>query len=136
LSAAAVLILAAALSAQQASVWDGVYSASQAKRGESLYLDRCVTCHGESLEGSDEAAALSGKQALVTYDGKPLSDLFVKIARDMPDDDPGSLSPDETADVLAYILKYDKFPAGDDDLPHSADGLSVIRYTAKKPPTK
>ncbi len=35
------------VSAQQAqSVWDGIYTEEQAKRGEPLYYNDCAVCHG------------------------------------------------------------------------------------------
>ena len=50
---AAAAIDAAAFSAQAGkTVWDGVYSDAQSKRGQDLSKASCVTCHGEELAGS------------------------------------------------------------------------------------
>lgn len=54
--------VAIALFTQSASrsVWDGVFSEAQAKRGEALFNENCVSCHGPMLEGDGEAPPLSG----------------------------------------------------------------------------
>ena len=35
----------------QATVWNGVYSAPQAASGEKLYGTYCAACHGQDLTG-------------------------------------------------------------------------------------
>src|SRR5579871_1480576 len=54
-SYAAIVILAAAVlcvaQTKSKSVWDGVYTADQAKRGEERYGRQCGHCHGDDLEG-------------------------------------------------------------------------------------
>ncbi len=54
------MIAAAVLAQASRSVWDGVYTDAQAKRGEALFAENCVTCHGPALEGDGEAPPLSG----------------------------------------------------------------------------
>jgi S-disulfanyl-L-cysteine oxidoreductase SoxD len=58
--------------------------------------------------------------------------LFDKIHKEMPHNRPGTLSPEENADLLAYVLLYNKFPAGEAELPHDAEALNPIRYESKK----
>ena len=129
----AFMICAAALLAQSRSVWDGIYTEAQAKRGEALYNQNCVSCHGPALEGDGEAPPLSGGEPFWTYNGKPVTALFDKILREMPHDHPGTLTPEASADLLAHVLHFNKFPAGDAELPHTADALNQIRYESKKP---
>ena len=51
------------VSAQGAqTVWDGIYTAEQAKRGEPLYSQGCMRCHGQDLMGGEMAPALSDGQ--------------------------------------------------------------------------
>ena len=55
---AVVLCLAASASAwgeEAKSVWDGVYSAPQAARGEAVYAAECSRCHREDLTGYNNA---------------------------------------------------------------------------------
>ena len=42
------------------SVWDGVYTEEQAKRGEELYRKECASCHGYTLVGGVGAALVVG----------------------------------------------------------------------------
>src|SRR5262249_22314163 len=69
------------------SVWSGVYTDMQARRGHGAYLDDCVKCHGENLMGGDDAAPLAGEAFASNWDGRTVSDLFDKIRLTMPDDD-------------------------------------------------
>ena len=51
------------------SVWDGVYTAEQAKRGEALYGQHCAACHGGTLLGAEAAPALTGLNSAATGAG-------------------------------------------------------------------
>ena len=53
--------------AQGASVWDGVYSAVQQKRGDGIYARECSTCHGEKLKGGEGAPALTGPDFIASW---------------------------------------------------------------------
>ena len=61
-----------------------------------------------------------------------MGDLLEKIEVTMPADRPGKLSAAENAAILAYILKYNKFPAGSTDLPEKADDLRGVKFEAEK----
>ena len=52
---ALIVIVAAVLAQSSRSVWDSVYTDGQAKRGEALFNQNCVSCHGPALEGDGEA---------------------------------------------------------------------------------
>ena len=112
--------LCLALSVGQTHAGDnasGVYSAAQAARGEALYFQHCVTCHGTHLEGSP-AAALTGPAFRARWeDGShTLDDLYYIVRTLMPNTAPGSLSKAEYADVVAYILQANGYPVGEIDL--------------------
>jgi cytochrome c5 len=113
------------------SVWDSIYTLAQAGRGESTYRATCATCHGDSLKGINDAPALAGPDFHKDYDGNTLSSLFSKVSNDMPSDNPGSLTAPQVASAVAFILKYNGYPAGAVDLPSSADSLSAITFTPK-----
>jgi hypothetical protein len=51
----------------------------------------------------------------------------------MPDDDPGSLTGQQYADLLAYVFSLNKFPAGTTELATNTEPLKQIRFTAQKP---
>lgn len=113
------------------SVWDSVFTLAQAGRGESTYRATCSNCHGDSLAGINDAPALTGAQFHKTWDGNALSSLFNRINNDMPSDNPGSLTKPQVAEVMAFLLKYNGYPAGNADLPGAADSLSQIRFLPK-----
>jgi mono/diheme cytochrome c family protein len=103
------------------SVKSGVYSASQAERGEVLYKKYCASCHAPSRFTDDQLF-------LTPYAGKPLWEMFEVISDSMPEDNPGGLKPEEYADVIAVLLKLNGFPTGQADLPPSKEALSQIRF--------
>jgi len=126
-----------------ASVWDGVYTQQQAKRGEALYKKECAACHGEALEGNGQTERaqrleralppLCGDVFKGNWNGRPLSDLFDKMKRTMPRDDAGRISLSQNADILAYMLKFNEFPSGKAELPADPSLLTDTRFEAVKP---
>lgn len=128
-------ISALALKAQTAArnVWDGVYTADQATQGKAIYADKCATCHGADLNGAEMAPPLVGAMFMGDWAGQSADDLFTRIHTTMPANDPGSLSNDQAAQVLAYILSMNQFPAGSTALPSDDAGLTSIAITAEKP---
>lgn len=122
-----------AVGAQAAkSVNEGVYSDAQAKRGDAIYKEQCAACHGDNLEGTGPMPPLAGKDFLSNWQGKPLADVFEKTQTSMPATAPGSLSPEQTADVVAYMLNVGKYPAGAAELAPKVDALKTITIDAPK----
>ncbi len=115
------------------SVWDGVYTAEQAKRGAPLYTQYCASCHGPSLEGGEMSPALVGLDFTSNWNGLTLGDLFERMRVSMPQNDPGSLSRQQNADILACVLSSNKFPAGTTELALKTEVLKEIRFVAFKP---
>jgi S-disulfanyl-L-cysteine oxidoreductase SoxD len=115
------------------SAWAGIYTADQAAQGESFYKARCAGCHGASLEGSEDAPPLSGRDFAEDWDWGNMADLFEKIEYTMPANLPGRLSENQVAEVLSYILRVNRFPSGSSVLPPSADDLRGILFLAKRP---
>jgi mono/diheme cytochrome c family protein len=126
---------AAVLTGQPArTVWDGVYTEAQAKRGEEIYFERCVRCHGPMLMGgTDGAGPLIGPTFNGNWNGVPLGSMVDRMRMTMPLDKPATLSRQQTADVLTYILSVNKFPAGKEELPRTAEILNQIQFKASKP---
>ena len=128
-------VLAAALTSplgaqQQATTASGVYSEAQATRGRDVYLGSCKSCHTPE---SHTGAMFTSK-----WHGRPLSDLLAYLSTEMPKNEPGSLSPQENADVLAYLLKLNRMPPGQADIPTDTLALRSIRIevpiTVRKEP--
>ena len=105
---------------------DAVFTAEQAKRGEVLYQFICATCHGAALTGVEAAPPLAGTTFSASWSGAVVGDLFERIRVSMPQDKPGSLGRQQAADVVAYILSFNKAPAGQTELPGDAEVLKTI----------
>jgi mono/diheme cytochrome c family protein len=119
-----------ALSAQAASsTRDGAYTVEQAEQGKALYQKQCATCHGNALEGMGKNAPLTGNVFLDKWTDQTLADIFMKINTTMPASAPGTMTPDETSQVLAYILSMNKFQTGKNPLPTDPDSLGAIHIT-------
>lgn len=116
--AAAVLCLTAMAAQEKKSVKAGVYTAEQADRGQALYRSKCASCHAPNRFTDDFFYQ--------SFAGKPLWEMFDVISDSMPEDNPGSMKPAEYSDVIAYLLRLNKFPAGSAELPTDKDALSAI----------
>ncbi len=127
--ALAALVLAAGEEGGR-SVWGGVYTEAQATRGAEAYQANCQSCHGAQLTGQGEAKPLSGASFLSGWNGLSVGDLFERIRSTMPMTAPKSLPRDTYADILAYLLKFNGFPAGTGELPGRAERLADIRFDA------
>jgi len=129
-----VVLIGAVVAAQDApprSVWDGVYTEEQARRGQALYNQHCMACHGDSLAGGEQAPPLAGGEFLSNWNGLTLGDLFERIRTSMPLNNPQSLNRETNAVILAYILSVNRFPAGPAELSNRTEVLRLIRLEAK-----
>jgi S-disulfanyl-L-cysteine oxidoreductase SoxD len=115
------------------TVWDSVYSTSQATRGESTYVKTCARCHGASLTGGDESPPLTGGAFLGNWNGLPLSDLQTRIKTTMPTDSVGVYDKELVTDVMAFLLKANGFPAGQAALPSDVNALKEITLQSTRP---
>ena len=117
-SALGVLACKASPQTGKKSTRGGVYSEEQASRGKDIYLSRCTSCHN--------VASHTGTTFATLWAGHKLSELYEFIGIRMPKNDPGSLSEQETADVIAYILKMNALPRGRFELPADSAALDKI----------
>ena len=114
------------------SVWTGVYTAEQAKRGETAYLQSCASCHGPALDGGDMTPPLVGGAFTSNWNDLTVGDLFDRIRTTMPLDNPGRLSRPQTADVIAFVLKANGWPAGEAELAPDPAASRQIRIEATR----
>jgi mono/diheme cytochrome c family protein len=122
-----------AVSAQEKTQWDGIYTAEQAKRGEAVYTDVCVPCHGPDLGGTDLAPALTGADFATNWNDMKIADLFDRVSQTMPLSAPGSLTAQQYADVIGFIMQKSGAPAGTMEIPPKKEALTTIKFVAKKP---
>lgn len=125
-----------AVGAAGKTVWDGVYAAAQAERGQDLYAQRCSGCHGDFLDGDGadgRIVALSGADFADNWEAASLNDLFAKIAKTMPRGAAGTLRSAETLDLIAFLLKYNGYPSGATALAATSD-LALVDIVGKEGP--
>ena len=125
--------LASGQEASKASIWNGVFTDMQARRGEAAFQSNCAACHGKTLQATNpDAPNLTGPSFGISWNGKPVADLFTLMRTSMPLGAPGSLSDPEYLDIVAYILKFNGYPAGDRELGPEDQLLKQIVIEPKK----
>lgn len=120
--------LSAAQPSATVSAWEGVYTEEQAARGEGIYARECGACHGAAMEGAEAAPGLADGTFQANWNGLTLGDLFDRVRDSMPPDDPGKLSRDQLASVLATVLRANRFPAGERELANRSETLRRILF--------
>ncbi|MBV9548843.1 MAG: cytochrome c [Alphaproteobacteria bacterium] len=119
--------------AQPQTVWGGIYSETQAFRGEKVADTMCSGCHGAGLAGGDSGPKLVGDDFLSAWNATSVGDLYGYILEKMPHDAPGTLKPEDVVSVTAYILSVNNMPSGRQALPTEPEALSQITILAAKP---
>jgi mono/diheme cytochrome c family protein len=132
-AAAVILALGVGVGAQSTSVLTGVYSDEQAKRGEVVSNKLCTSCHGPELSGGEAGPTLVGPEFVATWNTKTVADFYDRVHATMPADAPGTLTPQQTVDVTAYVLKLNKYPAGKTELPTDVALLKGIKIEGETP---
>ena len=131
-----IALLGAAYSSVQAqapkTVLDGIYTSAQAERGKPIYAMSCAGCHGDKLEGGAAGPTLSGPDFTNGYKDGSAGALLNKISQDMPSNAPGSLEAQQYADVFAFVLSTNKYPAGQTEAPKDAADLKTVKMAAPK----
>jgi mono/diheme cytochrome c family protein len=74
----------------------------------ATFTNVCSTCHGRN--------EFSGPIFALTWRAEPLGALFEHVSTNMPQDRPGSLSPQQYIDVVAYILQLNGLQPGNREL--------------------
>jgi cytochrome c len=92
-----------------------------------VYYQQCLACHGEMMNGQDQAPPLVGPQFSSIWNGESLWALVQRIDT-MPPNMPGSLSRQDNVDVLTYILWYNGLPLGDGELGTEQKDLAEILF--------
>ncbi|MEQ8954323.1 MAG: cytochrome c [Gammaproteobacteria bacterium] len=100
---------------------DGIFTASQAQRGEALFGTHCARCH--SIQ------EFSGRAFETIWAGTPAAALYLRIANTMPLDQPGSLGNTEATALMAHILASNGMPAGSTALAADVQWMSGILVT-------
>ncbi len=116
-AAAAALRAHAAQGDTARSSSDGVYTLAQANAGKDVFATFCQSCHTPTVH--------AGPPFRKVWFGRTLGELFGYLRREMPKSDPGSMSDEEYALVLAYLLRINDMKPGTTVL--AADSVSLHR---------
>ena len=130
---AGLVVVSAASSPRSAdpnerSVWSGVYTAAQAERGREAFLGSCSMCHMPTLAGRGPIPALRGELFTTRRDGGTVGELYDLIRSTMPPGRAATLPAETYADVVAYLLSENAFPAGDGELATHRETLDLIVF--------
>jgi alcohol dehydrogenase (cytochrome c) len=103
------------------------FTPEQAAQGKTVYAAQCGNCHGRNLGGSEFATPLNGTAFSLNWGGKSADALFTFIRTRMPPTAIGSLTPDATAGVVAYLLQVNGAKAADTPLAADVTTLAALR---------
>jgi S-disulfanyl-L-cysteine oxidoreductase SoxD len=122
-------LVAAAQGASGPPIGSGVFTAAQAKRGDDAYQASCSSCHGSNLRATDaEAVDLTGPAFRAKWNGKTLGERFERIRDTMPLGNGNSLGDKTYMDILAFILQFNEFPPGNQELvPETAKVIVFVQ---------
>lgn len=116
------LLLAGGLAA---AAWSGPAAAqspvaAQIGRGQTAYAASCQSCHGAGLNDGQFAPPIKSAAFKAKWGAQSPAALFAYIRTSMPPGAPGSISPDATADIAAFILTQNGMPVTADRLTGAA----------------
>jgi mono/diheme cytochrome c family protein len=125
------------------TIWDGIYTEEQARRGERVFKSECSYCHRDDLaggfldDGVGRAPALAGPRAFGSslverWKDLTLTDMVASIAATMPQQRPTSLTLQAYVDVVGYLFSKNNIPAGSVELPVDVETLGQLLITQKK----
>ena len=120
------LTMSTALNGQtpQKTTNSAVYTAAQADRGKAVFGEKCSGCHDPSR--------FTGDPFFDAFNGKALKEVWDIASGTMPEDNPGSLKPQEYGDIIAYFLHLNAFPTGDAELAGNAGAMAAIKIEKPK----
>ena len=113
-------------------VWAGLdtlafFTDSQATAGQAVFTKACAECH--------ETKDVTGADFRTKWGGQPIFTLYEQIRTTMPDGNPGTLSREEYAAALAYILKLNGLGAGTTPLGTDSLSLSALKLVLPAAPS-
>jgi mono/diheme cytochrome c family protein len=88
------------------------YTAAQAAAGKTAFDADCAVCHGNTLTNGTMAPPLAGEAFHTAWTGRSVRALF-DSAKTMPPANPGSLSDETYASMIAYVLQVNGYAAGE-----------------------
>lgn len=96
----------------------GLYTEEQAERGVAVWKAVCAECH--------ELDDMTNADFRLEWNGKTLYALYDLIRTTMPDENPGTLTREQYVDVVAYVMKLNKLPAGSAEFTGDSTAASAV----------
>lgn len=112
------------------TVWAGIYTEEQKLRGESAYLANCASCHNTTLRGSPGGPSIAGGRFTLKWVQRSVGEFLAYTQQNMPVGQGWSLTAASYADIVAYILNVNGYPAGESELPSDAKLLESVLIIA------
>jgi mono/diheme cytochrome c family protein len=122
------------------SVFEGVFTEAQAQRGAAVYPGPCGKCHGFKLDGAADdpdmpsTPPIGGTKFLRNWEGRSLATLYEYTRTTMPENNPGFLSDQEYADLVAYMLFASAVPPGREELGTDSRRLAGVVIRRRRGP--
>jgi mono/diheme cytochrome c family protein len=92
------------------------FTQEQADAGRKFYRDTCQVCHGSTLANGQFGTPLKGSLFHDKWKGKSVGELEQFIFEKMPPDKVNTLTPEQIAIALAYILSRNDLMPGTEPL--------------------
>jgi cytochrome c5 len=119
------------LACMLATAQSGIFTSAQAEHGASIVQQKCGACHGDNLQGGQEAPALRGDAFWSEWDQKTARNLYSRIISTMPPDGPGTLKENEVIDIVAFMVHENGVPPGTKTV-ESANELNSFKLQRPK----
>ena len=85
------------------------------------------------MSGGEAGPTLVGLEFLGNWNNLTAGDFYDRVQATMPADAPGTMTPAQTSDVMSYVFKLNKFPAGTTELPTDLAALKGIKIEGAQP---
>ncbi len=119
-----LLTASASVVAAQTASTSGRYTLDQATRGEAVYKRECGECHSVKDHSNEDFR--------FSWNGRSALELFESIRNTMPEENPGSLTRQQYADIVAYLMKANGMPSGPRPLAPDSAALRAARLEVKE----
>ena len=104
-----------------------LYTETQASEGAKVWTATCAGCH--------ETKDVTSADFRTKWVGRSLFELYEQIRTTMPDDGPGTLTPEQYLHSVVYILKLNGLPAGETPLVSDSASMSMLKFELPAPPS-
>lgn len=115
------------------TIWDGVFTATQAEAGMALYTKNCATCHGKTGRGTPGGPGITGANLNKKWEDTSLFDFYTFAHTQMPPGKAGTIGNEQDyVNIVAYVMSLHGAEPGTSELVYNEDQLSNI-YIVRKP---